>query len=126
MGTNLCVYLIETKEKDRFAPYNPGKNVLTKNYYYFNNYGVLHCIEAKDKDIIRDYFKENGQSSGNLIQGVTLEQFKTDLPNYYQKYLDNKGDSIIIRAKKVRKFLKSDDYINHNFIIDYNRLVYEN
>ncbi|MGQ8867718.1 hypothetical protein [Myroides sp. TSA_177.3] len=124
-GYNLSVYPIEREEVDRFVPYH-GRNVMIKDDYCYYYYGILHCIEKEDKNQIRDYFKKKGKSRDNLIEGITLKEFKRDLPRYYEKYLNNKGDSISIDFRKVRKFFKSGDYIEQKYIIDYNQSFFEN
>lgn len=120
----LSAYPIERREIDRYAPYN-GRDVMTKDDYYYYHYGILHCIEKEDKEKIRDYFKKKGKSKDNLIEGITLKEFKRDLPNYYQKYLSNKGDSISVDFRKVRKYFKSGDYQETKYIIDYNQALSE-
>lgn len=117
--SNLFVYPIEIIEKDRFVPYN-GRNVLTKEDFYYYHYGVFHCIDKEDREIITKYFKRKGKSKDNLIEGGSINEFKRDLPNYYEKYLNNKGDSIEVKFRKVSMFFKSEDYQEGKYIIDYN------
>jgi hypothetical protein len=126
------VYLIEYDKNEKRVIYNGGHNVLTEEkYFLYYYYAFDPYIEKEDAQIIRDYFikkssltEDSRYEEGGFYQkwaSVSMEQFKSDFPTYYKRYVNNNMDSLIIESRKIRKIRKNDDYKIQKFGINYDK-----
>lgn len=128
-------YNIDRKSKERTIIYAGGLTAISQDDYNYLYFGLNQRIEGQDVKMIRDYFKNNGTLIEDVVDeeqyfvqnwdGVSMKQFKRDLPEFYEKYINTKKDSIRVKSRRLRMIGNHDKYIEQNYVIDYEVLFFE-